>query len=131
MADFELPAGESQWIAARTTAYNGAVAHTTPVYVIVNGRSFIDRANVQQLVAKQLKALDWIEQKRLDNPQYTRIWAPGVVAAVFKDVEDARAKYVSLAAAPDRPAIYRNREHCLQGEQPGGIAELLRACPGI
>ncbi len=104
-ADFELPAGESQWIAARTTAFNGAVAHTTPVYVIVNGRSFLDRANIQQLVAKQLKALDWIEKKRLDNPQYTRIWGPGVVGAVWKDVEDARARYVSLAAAPDRPAI--------------------------
>ncbi len=104
-ADFEVTAGESQWIAARTTAFNGAVAHTTPVYVIVNGRSFIDRANVQQLVAKQLKALDWIEKKRLDNPQNTARWGAGVVAAVWRDVEDARARYVSLAAAPDRPAI--------------------------
>ena len=104
-ADFELTADESRWIAARTTAFNGAVAHTTPVYVIVNGRSFIDRANVQQLVAKQLKALDWIETKRLDNPQYTRLWGPGLVSAVWKDVEDARARYLSLAAAPDRPAI--------------------------
>lgn len=104
-ADFDMPAGESQWIAARTTAFNGAVAHTTPVYVVVNGRSFIDRTNVRQLVAKQLKALDWIESKRLDNPQYTARWGPGVVSAVWKDVEDARAKYVSLAAAPDRPAI--------------------------
>ncbi|HLJ15026.1 MAG TPA: CehA/McbA family metallohydrolase, partial [Bryobacteraceae bacterium] len=105
LLDFELPAGESQWVAARTTAFNGAVAHTTPVYVIVNGKSFIDRANVKQLVAKQLKVLDWIEQKRLDNPQYTAHWGPGLVQAVWKDVEDARARYRSLAAAPDRPAI--------------------------
>jgi lactoylglutathione lyase len=105
VADFELPAGESQWIAARTTAFNGAVAHTTPVYVIVDNKSFIDRANIQQLVAKQLKVLDWIESDRLANPQFTSSWAPGEVSAVWKDVEYARARYLSLAAAPDRPAI--------------------------
>ncbi len=104
-ADFELPAGESQWIAARTTAFNGAVAHTTPVYVIVDGKSFLDHRNIQQLVAKQIKVLDFIEQKRLDNPQFTRGWGPGMVTAVWNDVEDARARYISLAAAPDRPPI--------------------------
>lgn len=105
IADFELRATDSQWVAARTTSFNGAVAHTTPVYVIVNGRSFIDRANVQQLVAKQLKVLDWIEANRLANPQNTKLWGPGTVAAVWRDVEDARASYLSVAAAPDRPAI--------------------------
>jgi catechol 2,3-dioxygenase-like lactoylglutathione lyase family enzyme len=105
VADFELTAAQSQWIAARTTAFNGAVAHTTPVYVIVNGRSFLDRENLQQLVAKKLKALDWIENERLANPGFTSHWAPGVVGAVWKDAEDARARYISLAAAPDRPPI--------------------------
>jgi lactoylglutathione lyase len=71
----------------------------------VNGRSFIDRANVQQVVATQLKALDWIEKKRLDNPQYTSRFGPGLVNEVWRDVEDARARYISLAAEPDRPAI--------------------------
>jgi catechol 2,3-dioxygenase-like lactoylglutathione lyase family enzyme len=105
VVDFELPAAESQWIAARTTAFNGAVAHTNPVYVIVNNKPFLDHANIRQLVAKQLKVLDWIEQKRLDNPQFTRIWGAGLVSRVRQDVEDARARYESLAAAPDRPAI--------------------------
>jgi catechol 2,3-dioxygenase-like lactoylglutathione lyase family enzyme len=105
VADFELPVGDSQWIAARTTSFNGAVAHTTPVYIIVNGRSFIDRANVQQNVAKQLKVLDWIETQRVSNPQITARWGPGTVQAVWKAVEEARATYLSLAAAPDRPAI--------------------------
>lgn len=105
LVDFDWPADESQWITARTTAFNGAVAHTTPVYVIVDNKSFLDHANVQQLVAKQLKELDWIEQKRLNNPQFTRSWGPCLVSAVWNDVEDARGRYVSLAAAPDRPLI--------------------------
>ena len=105
VADFELPAAESQWIAARTTAFNKAVAHTTPVYVIVDGKSFLDHKNIQQLVAKQLKILDWIEQKRLGNPQFIRSWEPSTVKGVWNDVEDARSRYLSLAAAPDRPLI--------------------------
>jgi lactoylglutathione lyase len=75
------------------------------VYVIVNNKPFLDHANIKQLVAKQLKVLDWIEQKRLDNPQFTRIWGAGLVGRVRQDVEDARSRYESLAAAPDRPAI--------------------------
>ena len=94
--DFELPAGESQWIAARTTAFNGAVAHTTPVYVIVDGQSFLDRAQLPRLVEQQLKALDWIEEKRLSDSKFTVDWAPGVVDALRKDVQDARAKYLAL-----------------------------------
>lgn len=105
VADFDLPVADSQWIAARTTAFNGAVAHTTPVYVVVNGRSFIDRANVKEMAAKQIKVLDWIESHRVSNPQYTSHWGPGVAAALWKDIEEARADYLSLAAEPDRPPI--------------------------
>ena len=94
--DFELPAGESKWIAARTTAFNGSVAHTTPVYVIVNGRSFLDRGQLPRLVANQLEALDWIEEKRLRDADETRDWAPGVVTALRKDIQDAREKLVAL-----------------------------------
>jgi len=105
VVDFDMPAAESQWIAARTTAFNGAVAHTTPVYVIVDNKPFLDHAHIKENVAKQLKVLDWIEQKRLMSPQFTRTWRPELVAAVWRDVEDSRSRYVSLAAAPDRPFI--------------------------
>jgi hypothetical protein len=94
-ADFELPAGESQWIAARTTAVNGAVAHTTPVYVIVDGAGFFDRAQLPRLVAKRLKVLDWIE-KRLQDPQVVRGWTPEEVRGVTASVQDARAKYLAV-----------------------------------
>jgi hypothetical protein len=94
-ADFELPAAESQWIAARTTSVNGAVAHTTPVYVIVDGAGFFDRAQLPQLVVKRLKVLDWIE-KRLQNPQVVQRWTPEEVTGVRASVQDARAKYLAV-----------------------------------
>ena len=75
-AEFELPAGESQWIAARTTTFNGAVAHTSPVYVIVDGESFMDRSQLPQLVAKRLKVLDFVEA-RMHDPRFTRSYATG------------------------------------------------------
>jgi hypothetical protein len=94
-ADFELPAGESQWIAARTTCANGAVAHTTPVYVIVDGAGFFDRTQLPQLVAKRLKVLDWLE-KRLQDPEVVKGWTPEEVTGVMASVQDARAKYLAL-----------------------------------
>ena len=48
VVDFEVTAAESQWIAARTTSFNGAVAHTTPVYVIVDNKSFLDHAKLRK-----------------------------------------------------------------------------------
>ena len=97
VVEFDLTAAESQWIAARTTCLNGAVAHTSPVYVIVDGKSFVDRSQVRQLVTKQLKALDFIEKQRLGNSRFTRNWAPGVVDQLRLRVEDARTKYLTLA----------------------------------
>jgi hypothetical protein len=93
--DFELTASESQWIAARTTCVNGAVAHTTPIYVIVNGAPFFDRTQLPQLVAKHLKVLDWIE-KRVRDPQIVRGWSAHEVSGVLASVQDARAKYLAL-----------------------------------
>src|SRR5262249_10139771 len=94
-ADFELPAGESQWIAARTTCVNGAVAHTTPVYVIVDGAGFFDRSQLPHLVAKQLRVLDWLD-KRLQDPKVVQGWTPEEVRGVKASVDDARAKYLAL-----------------------------------
>jgi hypothetical protein len=94
-ADFELAAGESRWITARTTCVNGAVAHTTPVYVIVDGAGFFDRAQLPQLVAKRLKVLDWLE-RRLQDPQVVQGWTSEEVRGVRSSVQDARAKYLAV-----------------------------------
>jgi hypothetical protein len=96
-AEFELPAGASQWIAARTTAVNGAVAHTTPVYVIVDGAGFFDREQLPQLVAKRLKVLEFIEN-RLRTPQFIKNmgWEPDEITEVMGHIQDARAKYLAV-----------------------------------
>jgi hypothetical protein len=94
-AEFELPADESQWIAARTTSVNGAVAHTSPVYVIVDGASFVDRAQLPQLVAKRLKVLEFIEN-RMRDPKLTKHYPDGVASELMNRIKDARAKYLAL-----------------------------------
>ncbi len=96
-AEFELPAGESQWIVARTTTFNAAVAHTSPVYVIVDGASFADRAQLPQLVEKRLKVLDFIE-KRLRDRQYTQRHGYSVseLPLLMESIQDARAKYKAV-----------------------------------
>ncbi|MGH7138638.1 MAG: CehA/McbA family metallohydrolase, partial [Pirellulales bacterium] len=92
--DFELPAEESRWIAARTTCVNGAVAHTTPVYLIVDGAGFFDRTQLPQLVDKRLKVLDWLE-RRLQNPRVVKSWTLEEASQVMAGIKDARAKYLA------------------------------------
>ena len=101
--EFELPASASQWIAARTTVVNGAVAHTTPVYVIVDGAGFFDRGQLPELVAKRLKVLEFVE-KRLHAPQFVKSmgWEPEEITEV-------------MAQHPGRPR-----------EVPGGGATSVR-----
>jgi hypothetical protein len=84
--------GESQWIAARVTASNGAVAHSSPVYILVEGESFADRKQLPQIVEKRLKVLDFIGA-RLRDRNFTRSYAAGEVDALAERVEDARRRY--------------------------------------
>lgn len=55
--DFELPAQRSIWIAARTVG-----AHTTPVYVTVDGKRHWNLALVPGLLDKRLRTLDDIDR---------------------------------------------------------------------
>ena len=98
-ADFELPAAESQWIVARVRSYNDAVAHTSPVYVIVDGVSFADRARLPQLAQQRLDVLDFAE-KRLRDPEYCKRNGYSAVELphLFEIIQEARARYTALAA---------------------------------
>ena len=99
-ADFSLEVPESQWIAARATSENGAVAHTSPIYVIVGGRSFRDQSQTKALVAKRLARLDFIE-RRLRDPKYTREYGSGEVDALRGRIGQARRMYQRLLAPAD------------------------------
>jgi hypothetical protein len=88
--EFEMPAGESQWLAARATSHNEAVAHSSAVYVIVNGESFHDKKGLPALVEKRLKVLDYIAA-RLENRRFIAEFAEGEVRALQGRVREARA----------------------------------------
>jgi len=96
---FELTAGHGIWIAAKTEAGTGQVAHTTPVYITVNGAGFHDPQTARQKAVLSESYLKEIEQELatpgtgLDNqlarhrPQLER------------QIAEARAKLKSLPYA--------------------------------
>ena len=91
---FDIPAGASQWIAARVTSFNDAVAHTSPVYALVDGASFADTAQLRELVEKRLQVLDFVGA-RLRDSKFTRTYPAGEVDAFNASLEDARRLYLA------------------------------------
>ena len=92
--DVVLRAGASQWIAPRVRAHKGAVAHTSPVYVLVEGRSFRNQKEVAQLVEKRLKVLDFIasrlqDQKVISSDSYSN----DEIEALTAEIDEARTRY--------------------------------------
>ncbi len=65
--EMTLPADHGIWLAARTTAGPAQIAHTTPVYVTVNGGGFHDPQSVEQNLAQCESDLAEIEQE-LNRP---------------------------------------------------------------
>ena len=96
--EFDLPAAQSQWIAARATTHNEGLAHTSPVYVLVGGQTFHDRNRLPMLVQKRLEILDF-GQERLKDTKYTANFAPGEVEALGQRIEAARKRYEELLAS--------------------------------
>jgi hypothetical protein len=93
--DFSLRADASQWIAARVTAHNGALAHTSPIYALVEGKSFRNQKELPRLVEKRLKVLDFIAS-RLADPKQSTTYAQGEVAALTAEIDEARTRYRQL-----------------------------------
>jgi hypothetical protein len=99
--DFTITADVSRWIAARTVSFNGAFAHTSPVYVIVDGDNFRSKSKVQQLVEQRLNVLEFILEfilGRLRDPAYTATCTDGEVEALAAEVEQAKVAYKALAS---------------------------------
>jgi hypothetical protein len=61
--DLDLAAEHGIWIAAKSEAGMGQVAHTTPVYVTVNGDGFHNRATASENMAVAEKYLQELEQE--------------------------------------------------------------------
>jgi hypothetical protein len=96
--EFDIPARESRWIAARVRTHNEGVAHTSPVYALVDGQKFWDRNRLPELVKKRLAILDF-GQERLKDTRYTAAFAPGEVGALGQRIEAARKRYQELLAS--------------------------------
>jgi hypothetical protein len=93
--DFSIKADAGQWIAARVTSHNGALAHSTPVYVSVGGKPFRNQKELPQLVEKRIKILDYIAG-RLTEPKYIATFGHGEVEALTAEIDDARKRYQGL-----------------------------------
>lgn len=65
--DGEVESGDGCWIAVHAIGHDGSEAHSTPVYVSVNGRSHAAGHLVPTLVEKQLKVLDEIENALVES----------------------------------------------------------------
>ncbi len=69
---FDLPVTCGVWIAARAYATNGSVAHTTPIYVTVNGDGFVKKTELTSLLAKRKQSLqeivDLVASEKVSNP---------------------------------------------------------------
>lgn len=60
---------KSQWLAAVVYCDNGAVAHTTPIYFIVDGRPTWDKKKAPAIIQKQLEAIRLIEEEEKSKPK--------------------------------------------------------------
>lgn len=93
--EFTLRAESGQWIAARVSSHNGALAHTSPVYVLVDGGGFRNGKEQARLAGKRLKVLEFIEA-RLGDAKFTRDYARGEAGALKERIAQARSRYQQL-----------------------------------
>ena len=78
----------SQWLAAIVNCDNGAVAHTTPIYLVVDGQPTWSKSKAPGIIENQLIALDNIE----DEEKNRIITDEGIL----KRINDARTFYSEL-----------------------------------
>jgi hypothetical protein len=86
----EHPLEKSQWIAAVVYCDNGAVAHTTPVYVIVDGKPTWDVKKAPEIIRTQLAGIGNIEQEEREKANPDR--------GILERLQAARDFYHNLLA---------------------------------
>jgi len=80
---------ESRWFAVGTSCDNGAEAHTTPVYVVVDGRPTFSRELGPALIQDQLDVIDAVEA---DHTPVQNDYDQGIIDRL----DFARAYYADL-----------------------------------
>ena len=80
----------SQWITASTVCDNGAVAHSSPVYLVVDDQPFQHRARVPELADRQLVLIE-------DVAAETEAWPDDArKAGILERLDQAREFYSGL-----------------------------------
>ena len=92
--DFPLLIDKGEWVAARVTSENGAMAHTSPIYFEANGHGFRDEADLGAIAAKRIERLDFIEA-RVQTARLAREYA-SEEDALRQRIGEARAAYQKL-----------------------------------
>jgi hypothetical protein len=87
--EFDYPVEGSGWLVAGTVCDNSAVAHSTPVYLVVNGKPTWSATRGPAVIRKQLEAIARIEQEFAKGTD-------GRSAGVRERLERARAYYGDL-----------------------------------
>ena len=86
--DFEAPLPRSRWIVASAECSNGALAHTSPVYVLVDSKPAWCPERGPEIIDKQLAAIGQIEKEFASRN-----------AAILTRLKRAREYYSNLEAA--------------------------------
>jgi hypothetical protein len=91
-AEIELPVERGLWIAARAEAGTAQSAHTTPVYVTVNGGGFHNAATMQARVDTAERYLQELEDDATKQgaPLDSQAWRHR--AQIDRQIADARAR---------------------------------------
>ena len=87
--EMELPIEKSQWLVASSVCTNGAVAHTSPVYVIVDGQPFWSPMRGPAIIAEKV---NWIRAVEKEFAEGTDPRSKGMV----KRMRKAMAYYTEL-----------------------------------
>jgi len=71
--NFDLPITKSQWLVAAVYCNNDAVAHTSPIYFVVDGKPTWNIEKAPEIICKQMKFIDEIELVTTEPGILTRL----------------------------------------------------------
>ena len=95
-AEVEITPQHGLWIAAKCDGGEGQLAHTTPVYVTVNGDGFQNPETARANVALSEEWLQELERDLANPPPNIDIQAPRHRAELERQISEARARLKTL-----------------------------------
>ncbi len=85
---------QSQWLSAAVYCANGAVAHTTPIYFVIDGQPTWHTEKAPDIIVRQLAAIKSIEEETRAMEEVDK--------GILDRLEDARAFYAAILSSLDQ-----------------------------